>query len=613
MTTSSHTPKSWGKLKKFFVGLGISLLILFLLFCIFIANPFESDYPDSLFSLVSEDWDFAINIPNPKTLPQHFQSLPKWSKVFTNPSWPQLIQTQTFKDIQTAILDAEKQRRKFEKDSGITLETVLEHTLEKEILFAGKAKFYNVERLERFNPEKNVDVLFATRISFLIRVLYGIIDCLPSSLQNKVGIYSTPEGFLEIRDRHQSSFIWRKQDVFFFTNQKRVLTNVEKIISGTISKNLTSNYPSLSSKTSKPKVDIVGIVSAKSIVQSIKDEKLTENAIKNNIPINNIPLENVIFSIKMEPQKFNIQFDITCTSEFANETQEYLSATKQPKLWPENLVGYTSTSISWQKAWQSLKKSISPQFRPNFDKCMLELNRYYQTTDFAEEWLKKNLETEVLLTIGKTNFAKEKVTPYDLYPNINIIIPIVHKDKVLSELSEFLIKLTPIILGKEAVENGMSLFTQEKYARKDYLRIKWPDNTGGAIRPIIGVVSDYLVISTHEGFFKDWLDAIDFIEPAKSNPFPLVTPRSTHQLSITNLFPIGLYVDGNNLGEVVKQNSKIISHLLSEKGIDFEKQRKRIERIMLEYVLFLQVFSPTLLIFSEQQENTIQINLSLDL
>jgi len=234
-------------------------------------------------------------------------------------------------------------------------------------------------------------------------------------------------------------------------------------------------------------------------------------------------------------------------------------------------------------------REINPILQQIQQKCQIQ--------DIGKDWLERFLDQPIALAISQTDFAQENLQPSDPYPNISLIIPS-KVPKLMPEVKKLLYIIQEAVL--EPSQRGKADFLMEEpYGQYTFVRIKFPDVTGGAIRPGIGFIQENLLLTTHIAFLKNWAQiaqTASYSGPTQTAPYS----GPTHPWLQTLLHEkplVCLFLNGKKIGQLLDNIRPQLAQswaLRYYRGPGFAEHKRRIESELNEIALCLNIFSPYL-------------------
>lgn len=561
----------WPRLKKFlkitFILLLCLFTLLFILFCYFIANPFESDYNSPLASLFAPSWQTMVIVSQPKNLIEQTQNFISWQQLQQHPQWKNFEKTEFCRHMTSEIERIQNQQNEFQRKTGQKPISILDHLIGQEIVFAVQS------------DQKEPVFVFAGRISFLAKSIYGCIPYIPEQVkqQNKIQWDDTKQiATIALRNQNNKNiYIMRIRDVLLVSNQLQALQQTKQVLNGEVEDILT-RIPRLQKAVQQTVPQIVGYWNSE------QGTLVTRLTIK--------PKEIKLFldgSIVQAPKNFR--------------TDSWLQGGCPATSYSEHLTSYVTCSMPWYELWKSRHETFPSNWNEQISSYTDYLNTRYNHADFIGNWIQTHLENRVLLSIQRTDFDREDIKPYAKYPNFALIIPIKPNNDILSELDNIGNDLLENYLHQNRQEEKIQFWFQDEYVGIHYLRIKFPDFTGGAIRPVISVVGNNLVITSHTRFFKEWCDLYNHGGVAYRNS----VQKELHQRQA----PFQLFVDGVCLGQILIETNEQLAETLAlhqQSSDNFGQRRAEWTRRLKELGLFLQILQPHLSLQLQNESNRIQ-------
>lgn len=563
------------RLKKFFKVSLITILVLFLLLfilcSIFVVNPLESDYAQPLPSLLAPSWQAIVVIPNPGKFTEQSQQFIPWQQLQQHPQWKNFSETNLYKKATEEWQKIQTQQQQFQQRTGRKPGAILQHIIGREVVFAARQQ-----------TTGEPSFLFATRVSFLAKVAYCLIPYLPEQVRKKANIQWNATTqittiTLQRNGQMQTLFLLRERDVILVSNQEQALAQTQQVLSGTV-EGLMTHAPRLQKSIEKNKAHIIGYF------HSDKASLLAELEIKPKEA--KLSLDGVLQQL---PENFLMD--------------NWFRGGRPATNYPEHLASYTTFSIPWHQIWQSRHENWPDQWLQFITPYTNYLDQRYGSRDFVAQWIQKNLQDEVLISIQRTDFDREGATPYSKYPNIALIIPTNSPDTLLADIESIANEVVKNYVRQNPNQQQIQFWFMEDYAAIPYIKIKFPDTTGGAIRPAIGVVGNDLVITTHTGFFKEWCDL--YHRGGVAYQSKMLKEFQQRQA------PIQFFLDGQCLGQIVSETNEQLAEeiALRQRSANFGQARAEWITRLKDIGLFLQILQPDLTLQFKNESNRIQSEL----
>lgn len=469
------------KRKKWFIC-GIFLFLFFLFFSFsLIANPFESSYEKPVFSLLPNVSTVALYIPQPNIVIKEIKDFLPWQKIQKSTSWKEFTKTVFFKEQYNQIpweMIEHFRDMLHNKYNGIG-EKLLQEFLTQELAL-----------VEYFYPKSLLyEYAAITRISYKFRVLYGLLNFLPSQL-GMVNI-SKERGTYCFRFFNQSAIYVKKyHDILIMANSLYLVQEIQKNINHTSSITFDLNSHNQVYCYMKP--------------TEYEPEEITDNidCVYANFKLHS---GNIASDIQIKPKEDTDWLKLYFSNKFRLDQ------------YPKDTFLATQLNIPWLKLWQDLLSDT--RYRPEdvlYKKFGVRIPQEYQ--NFIQDNLIPHLGEDVSFSISSIDFNKEKIDVFDPYPAFSLMIRCEKTEEVFNNIKELIEKINEQ-LNLDASQNPnfnknekLTISYNEEYAGCPIIRIKFPDFSGGAIRPSIAIFDSSLVITTHTAFIKSLYDCQDGAE-----------------------------------------------------------------------------------------------------
>lgn len=465
------------KRKKWYI-LGVLLILLFLFFSL-IANPFESSYKKPIFSLLPNISTVALYIPQPNVVIKEVKEFLPWGKIQQSTSWKAFSKTIFFKEQYNQIpweMIQHFQDMLHNKYNGIG-EKMLQELLTQELAL-----------VEFFYPKSFLyEYAGITRINYKIKILYGLLKFLPSQL----GMFNiTKEGNTYcFRFFPQNAiYIQKYHDILIIANSLYLMQEIQKNINNDSSIAFDLN-------------------SHGQIYCYAKPTEYEPKEIKENIDYAYVNLTlhqgNISSNIQIKP-KSNTQW-----------LKSYFSNKFKLDQYPKDTFLATQMNIPWINLWKdfleknrySYENLLYKIFPDNADEESIIIE------NFIQDNILSYLGEDVSFTVSSIDFDKEKIKVFDPYPAFSLMIRSENPEEAFNNIKQLIEKITEQINinarknpNFKETEEKLTISYNEVYEGCPIIRLKFPDFSGGAIRPSIAVFNSSLVITTHTAFIKSLYD-----------------------------------------------------------------------------------------------------------
>ena len=463
------------KRKKWFIY-GVCLFLFFLFFSFsFVANPFESSYKKPVFSLLPNVSTVALYIPQPNIVIKEIKDFLPWQNIQKSTSWKEFTKTVFFKEQYNQIpweMIEHFQDMIHNKYNGIG-EKILQEFLTQELAL-----------VEYFYPKSLLyEYAAITRISYKIKILYGLLGFFPSQI-GMINI-SKEKGTYCFRILNQSAiYIKKYHDILIIANSLYLVQEIQKNINDTSSITFDLNSHSHAYCYAKPTE-----YDAKEITDNI-------DCVYANF---NLHSGNIVSDVQIKP-KNNTQWIKT-----------YFSNKFRLDNYPKDTFLATQLNIPWFKLWQDLVSDT--RYKPEdiiYKKFGVRIPEEYQ--NFIQDNIIPYLGEDVGFCVSSIDFNKENIQAFDPYPACSLIIRCEKPEDIFNNIKELIEKINEQI-NLEASKNPnfnknekLTISYNEEYEGCPIIRIKFPDFSGGAIRPSIAIFNSSLIITSHTAFIKSLYD-----------------------------------------------------------------------------------------------------------
>ena len=190
--------------------------------------------------------------------------------------------------------------------------------------------------------------------------------------------------------------------------------------------------------------------------------------------------------------------------------------------------------------------------------------------------------------MSQTDFIKQGLSPLDPYPAASLVIKTGKGKEMIQTIETVLSRIKEETIDTQFSTPSVELYSQEEYAGHKFLRLKFPDVSGGAIHPAIGAMGNYFIVTTHVAFLKSIADVMDGIEPGLDKQEFYQDLESFSEASSFVL------LDGERGGKVAYEIRSLLAefYALHNKKArhDFHRFQKNTEARIIEALQFLNLF-----------------------
>ncbi|WP_372370821.1 hypothetical protein [Candidatus Uabimicrobium sp. HlEnr_7] len=584
--------KRW---KKVFVYLSISILSLlcisFILFCIFIANPFESAYNKNLVSLLPIESDSIAYIHDAKQLWSDVKDRFPFSEIKKTLAFRQFARTKEYRLLKTAWKNAEKQQQQI--DFQFLQEKYLWKLIKGEIATSIRFK------------ENKLHFLSVARVDFLMRIAEGIAPyVIPDHMSQKHVVNSVIK---EIHlDKKNTLFIAFQSDVLFVSNNKDYLQESWRLVNKKNS-SILSQSTTLKNRAHNKKTPLL-LYSDNETLKKYISSKIVHK-IQPLVDLKNIG--HTLVSIKMQP---NIVIEgitkINSISQYHEKIYQISPHLFRDEILPKKVYLKTQVPINidiWEKLYLLLPRKI----RKEADRRIRLLNRSHRTASFVEDYIFKHIDQHLILTSSSIDYVKQDIDVFDPYPALCVFAP-------SSTAQEFYNYLKEMLQREVAKTKGKVKVFEDKYGNHTFLRIDIGnfDITGGAVQPILTIFDNYIVFCSHISFFKDLVDIKDKIAPdwRQSNLYTF----SKEVQSLSPLIKVEVASSGiikyiEDFQELWAEEKALAISIRNPNGRKMEHIKAQLLRIWKKYLNYARSFKINLSAEIETASDEIQWNTALEI
>lgn len=488
-------------LKIFFLSLAFLLLTGFVLFCVLIMNPFAADYSRSLLTLAPASSDAAVHLANPQQLQRRVSAYVGWNKLRERPGFRNWYD-RLYRELQPLLaLDEIGKWRKLildKTDIDIFDIDYVFGVLARETAVAIK---YH---------EQQPEFVLLSRVGWQIQLADGLVPYVLSKKQRqRFGIELGKIRSVAVPG--QGTFYWMcYRDVLLLANSRTMIEDASGLARSRTESlyDIRQGLQQQAALLQEQQGDILLYVAAPDVAKRLHLPQL-----KVDLPADYCGRLNLKNEIKLE---FEAVFATPNASQLPLLSLTQSSGDIGQQL-PAETFAYGTLAFEvaqiWPQLWSLLPPGMQRQAKPYLDK----LNQHFQTADLPAKLLQQYMEGPVVWTMALTDFDKENLQPLDPYPNAGILIKSPQPAEFINTMHEVLERLRAEVVTREMGKSDFTFFSYEQYANRPYLRIKFPDSSGGAIQPVIGAVGQHIVVSSHVAFLKNLIDLHDQLGSSLQN------------------------------------------------------------------------------------------------
>ena len=440
----------------------------------------------------------------------------------------------------------------------------------------------------RLSANRSVKWLAALRISFLTKVVYALAGYMPARIKKRLS-WKQKGQMLTVRPARLGTFyLCRYRDLLLVGNDRDFLTGTVRLIRD--NKAAPVQLPSHFLRQTD-KAQMLFHCDAKPVELYLRQDREARRIAARNPLVYRwlsghcAKIYKCLAHAEWSNQKIDLRFQLMLRPDAGDFRQIVLPLDKDSvpgTLLPQKTFFYTRLAIPWKKVWKDLprrsRNRIKDFLRQSGEResCIEELLSYFKSP------------TICLLT--PINFIKENLNPLDPYPAVAFVAETDRPSRLFAEIEATLQRIRQRALGRRVQDVEKFFFTMEKYAGHKYIRFKFPDVSGDAIQPAIGVVGTYLVITTHNSLLKELIDVGDRIAPSLGrNPF---YAKMQNVLS----GDLSIFVDVDGIPDVLAdlcRSSEFIKFLalhVHKPGTDFCLLQRKIKSDLLDLVTGIRAF-----------------------
>ena len=482
--------KRW---KKILLALGCLLVVLFVLFSVFIVNPLESDYAGTCLDLVPGNSQVVCYLPNPPLLYERGLQTIAWEKFSKSPNYKQFKASILYEELARSLQleQIKAQQQQILKDLGVDILDIA-HLWE----IAGR----EVVACLRSSPDRADEILVLTRVSFWVKLAEGLSRyVIPKKIRQKFEIkWGDNVGSAVVPG--VGTICWlRHSDVMLLSNSPVFLEDAKRLIQNS-ALSLYSTSQSLREQVGllrKENQDGLGYFVSGGIAKSPQDGRFLGSSLARLSLQKGVQVD---WEVKLNP---DVMYEI-------RRLQPTKILSNGSSCLPANTFAYGIFSFEPAKLWNTLEQSVSPATQREINNYLAKLNRESGSADYIEQLLAKYLEHEVMVAVSQTDFVQENLNPLDPYPAVTLFCKSAQPVECFQYLEATLEKVRRAVVAEQMGDrNDFTFFYREEYGSHPFIRIKYPDASGGAVQPAFGVVGDYVVLTTHVSQLRCVFDVAD--------------------------------------------------------------------------------------------------------
>lgn len=503
--------KRW---KKWLLITSVSLAILFtlgfLLFSVFILNPLEGSYPHSLCKLVPITSEAIFYLPFPQTVWD--KACGQITKISQSKSYREFEKSPLYQEIRQN-LRVDQWRAYIEnlqKQAGVNFFQLkyLWKFVGQEVLVTG-----------RFNIHQQPEVILLTRVSWLIKLLDNVLPYLvPQQIRQRFQMQLDTQIRHVILPQGTGIYWMRYQDVVAIANAENFLREVTHIVT----------QPERSLWEVRGLVDVSNQLKERTndILVYLDTQTLQERIGRNKADFDPLALvtkgravaktvNGLLCALSLNQGiAIDWQAQVTPSLSQTSPAPDLLSQSTSTiaRDLPSDTFAYCTFFLDpqqlWPGIWQRLPNSLQQDMQPYLQK----LNQHYGEKDIIGKSLSQYLQDEVILTLEHIDFVQENLAPFDPYPAISLMFKSPQATELLDALENIFQQTSELVQKEMGSSNSrFTFYTKDEYGRRSFLRIKYPDTSGGAIQPALGAVGTYFVVTSHVSFLRQLIDIADKI------------------------------------------------------------------------------------------------------
>jgi len=572
--------KQISKWKKFLVRIGLGICI-FLCVCIlflfiFIANPLERSYAEPLSSLLPNEITCAAYIPNPSAIEKNIYALLPWQQIQNLSSWKELQTTPQYQYIYSKIPWNDLQRIQDllqNKYNGYG-EKFLRKSLMQELACS----------IHVLPKTQTLEFVAMTRVSYIMKMIYGCLKFLPKQLGN---VEITKENnFYQLKLPHYQLFFQQYRDVFIVTNSQYMMLQVQKGI-------FENQNPLSIPPVDKEHIYIVYQQSENNILNFHPD---VHDFLEKNI-------KSIALDVSLAFHKIEVQVQAS-TKNNPKWLTEYFTDYFTFHDYPHGSYATAHASIPWQKLWKN--ENIVNLVQNNFGNTLDQIQNVTYQDDFIYNEILSHFHQETSIVINNTNFEKENIEVFDPYPCVSLLVRCQEPHQILGKIQNLEKRLLEENVNRHKNQEQITFLSVEEYAGQPILRIKFPDISGGAIRPGFGIIDDYLIFTSHIAFIKSMHDRKDDLEGGwEADPYYRNARKNVQGAALAYVDTRGFNKTLQNLDEKLTKWSKEYQETTRNRNLKkFLSHREK-------YTNFLKSFILRGITQVQKQDQTLNLQTSL--
>lgn len=461
-----------------------------ILFAALIFNPLERDYAGPLLKLVPVDSDIAIYCPSTSQVREKLAWITN-QDLTSSRRYQEFTRSSLYNRLLSDVL---AEREGIESDFGIDILDwkYLSQAIGKEVAIAVRSA-----------PAKDRDdFLMLTRITWKCKLVDGVLPYLTGGEVAEGVQLDLKEDLRSFKTPEWEGYWTRHRDVLIFASDRDFMTDALALLQD--------------SRGSLWEVaEVKRQLEAKRDILWYKANTADEDRQPDNREelLDGICPGTAFYTGTIAIRKDKRDIDIALVGKF-RATREQRKFTPiewdTSEILSKNTIMYASFSIEPQKFWTDFKNCWSPELKENIAPYLEKLDYHHGEPDFIGKCCARYLKNDAAVALSSVDFVKENLQPFEPYPAFALIFKTPHAGEFFQVLEESLVRIKDIIVEREfASKSDFTFFVKEAHGECPYIRIKYPDKSGGAVKPAIGAWGPYLIITSHTGFFREFLDIAD--------------------------------------------------------------------------------------------------------